>query len=579
MSVSGQINHFRKSIYFETGKHDLNEESQFIIRSIMDSVASYKSYRIMLKGNTDDVGDSLVNKELSENRVQTTKQYFITNGVPESAFKWAAYGEEKPIANNETDEGKQRNRRVDIQVSYMLQEVIDSNALLPSIWELYKQTERVPQQFCINNERDTFIRCEQGTIIKIKANTFKTSRRCRDDCITFSVKEDFLQSDMILDNLSTTSNGRIIETQGMVYLGAVDCRGKALIVNRGSELLVFQPTDTIREDAQLFTGSRAGHDSDMNWTVNNTSVLSGFTMKTVETCGLWICGGVRRPGDCDCPFFKCRLKRRKAFIAGLKDDCNKYDNKLFRIDLRICRINKKYDVNDTLDKPRKFNRVVNRLNRKEIKRDSLISRYAEKCDILPSGFALRDIPDPCQRLYDLFKQYGVDNYQDLFYELNKEMMDSFGVRSMGQLRDSFNAVTRRGIELNYDNKNIAFEDLKYYVYGTSRLGYSNIDIFANVEPEDIVTMTVNVNAYKNTDCKLVFRDRSFVIPAEVEAGIFQFPNMPKGERVWIVTLLYRNGKPYLSMEETVIDDGIHGVNYESLTLDQLKERLQLLNSP
>ena len=87
-------------------------------------------------------------------------------------------------------------------------------------------------------------------------------------------------------------------------------------------------------------------------------------------------------------------------------------------------------------------------------------------------------------------------------------------------------------------------------------------------------MTVNLKAYQNTDCKLVFRDRRFVIPAETVAGIYQFKDMPKGERVWIVTLMYNNGQPYLSMEETVIDDGVHSVNLESLTLEELKEKLK-----
>lgn len=578
-SVFSQIKHYRKQIFFETGEYELDSQSVAVLQSVLDSVVTYKSYRIMLKGNTDNVGDSVVNKQLSEKRVEATKAYFINNGAPESAFKWAAYGEEKPIADNETDDGKQKNRRVDIQVSYMEKEVIDSNSLLPSIWDLYALTEREPQTFCVNNSRDTFLRCEQGTIIKIKANSFRPSRRCKEECVTFSVKEDFLQSDMILDNLATVSNGRIIETQGMLYTEAKDCKGNDVKINRGQDLLIFQPTDTIIDAAKLFAGNRTGHDSDMNWTVNTNSVLSGFTMETVQTCNDWICGGVRRGGGCDCPFFMCRIGNLDDVIWGIFVSCIRYDNRMLRKDIRICRVNKRLGFAESRENEKRIARLEKKRGRKEERRQKLIDKYTEKCDLVPSGFPLADLPDPCKQLYELFEQYGVDNYKDLFYQLNKEQMDRFGVDNMQDLRDSLAAATRRGIEENYKNKNVAFDDVKYYVYNTTRFGWSNVDVFADVKPEDMVTMSVNINAYKNTDCKLVFRDRRFVIPAEIEAGIYQFKNMPKGERVWIVTLMYNNGQPYLSMEETTIDDGVHSVNLESLTLEELKEKLKLLDMP
>jgi len=109
-SAFAQIKHYRKSIFFETGKYELDSQSVAVLQRVLDSVVTYKSYRIMLKGNTDNVGDSTVNKQLSEKRVEATKAYFMENGAPESAFKWAAYGEEKPIADNETDDGKQKSR-------------------------------------------------------------------------------------------------------------------------------------------------------------------------------------------------------------------------------------------------------------------------------------------------------------------------------------------------------------------------------------------------------------------------------------------------------------------------------------
>ncbi|MEY2924306.1 MAG: hypothetical protein RLZZ337_854 [Bacteroidota bacterium] len=573
-----QIKQFSTRVYFETASSKLDSNSILKLGQVVDSLKTYESYRIYLRGNTDSIGDSAYNHTLSENRLRIVQYYLVDHGIADSIFKAEALGEEKPIADNETEEGKQRNRRVDIMVKYKEKVAIDSNDLLPSIWELYKKTERKPQEFCIDNSRDTFVRCEQGTLIKIKANTFRQSRKCKEECVTFEVSEDFLQSDMILDNLATTSNGRMIETQGMVYLNAKDCKGNDLKITRGSDLLIFQPTDTIIDNAKIFTGNRTGHDSDMNWTVNNTSVLSGFTMETVQTCNYWICGGVRR-GGCDCPFFMCRIRNLDDVVWGVFVPCSRYDNRMFRKEIRVCRVNNRLAYARSRENKKWEARLEKKLERKENRRQKLIDKYAERCGLLPSGFQLADIPNPCKRLYELFEQYGVDNYKDLFYQLNKEQMDKFGVDNMQDLQDSLATATRRGIEENYKSKNLAFDDIKYYVYNTTRFGWGNVDVFADVKPKDMVTMSVNINAYKNTDCKLVFRDRRFVIPAETEAGIYQFKNMPKGERVWIVTLMYANGQPFLSMEETVIDDGVHSVNYESLTLEELKEKLKLLDMP
>jgi hypothetical protein len=366
----------------------------------------------------------------------------------------------------------------------------------------------------------------------------------------------------------------MIETEGMVYLNAKDCKGRDLTVNRGKDLIVFQPTDTIRGDAKIFTGSRTGHDSDMNWTVNNSAVLQGFTMNTIDICQTWMCGSVRRGGGCG-----GKLIGPVMVIEGLFIPCTQYDNRMIRKNRRICRVQKRYSRALSRNDTSRMIRLNGKISRKEIRRKGVIDEYTEECDVVPSGLRVDDLPDPCKRLYDLFKQYGVDNYEDLFYELNKEQMDKYGVKTMGDLQDSIKATTIRGIEKNYNNKSVAFEDVKYYIYNNSRMGWSNVDIFADVKPEDRVTMTVNLKTYKNTDCKLVFRDRRFVIPAESEAGIYMFKDMPKGERVWIVALMYNNGQPYLSLEETTIDDGIHSVKLESLTLKELQEKLKLLDLP
>jgi hypothetical protein len=197
--------------------------------------------------------------------------------------------------------------------------------------------------------------------------------------------------------------------------------------------------------------------------------------------------------------------------------------------------------------------------------------YTERPDIAP------ELLPKCERLQDLYQKYGVTDLVALTEAINKPLMDSLGVKTIQELQDTMTKISVNNFELSYLNKNISYDDFKYYVYNTSRLGWSNIDVFANIPKDSIVTMKINLPFAKNIDCKLVFIDRQFVIPPDKTEGIYEFENLPKGERVWIVAIMYDNGKPYLSMQQTTIDNKTYNVNFKVYSLEELKHELEKLN--
>ena len=67
-------------------------------------------------GHTDATGDAAVNKTLSQNRAQAVVDYLIFKGVDPVQLRAIGYGQEKPIADNQTDEGKFKNRRIEFEV-------------------------------------------------------------------------------------------------------------------------------------------------------------------------------------------------------------------------------------------------------------------------------------------------------------------------------------------------------------------------------------------------------------------------------------------------------------------------------
>ena len=106
-SVSLQIN-------FETGKSAIKPESQSIVDGIAAMLGSEPSLRVSIEGHTDNVGVPASNKTLSQNRAKSVVAALIAKGIDKTRLSAKGWGQEKPVADNTTEEGKAKNRRVEI---------------------------------------------------------------------------------------------------------------------------------------------------------------------------------------------------------------------------------------------------------------------------------------------------------------------------------------------------------------------------------------------------------------------------------------------------------------------------------
>lgn len=102
-------------INFESGKSAIKSESQSIIDELYKMLSSNPSLKIIIEGHTDNVGNSASNKTLSEQRSTSVKAALVSKGVSGDRIKTLGYGQDKPIADNSTAEGKAKNRRVEIK--------------------------------------------------------------------------------------------------------------------------------------------------------------------------------------------------------------------------------------------------------------------------------------------------------------------------------------------------------------------------------------------------------------------------------------------------------------------------------
>ena len=104
------------NVFFETSKWDLKPESKIELNRLADLLKANPDKKIEIGGHTDDVGSDESNMTLSDNRAASVVSYLMTQGIDATRLTSKGYGETKPIAGNDSDAGKAKNRRTEFKI-------------------------------------------------------------------------------------------------------------------------------------------------------------------------------------------------------------------------------------------------------------------------------------------------------------------------------------------------------------------------------------------------------------------------------------------------------------------------------
>lgn len=209
---------------------------------------------VILQGHTDSEGAQDYNVALSNRRVEAVKTAILQID-PGIKTETLSYGESKPLNNNVNETQKQLNRRVEI--SWI------SDPLLRI---------KTPVQFYeIDATKANTITCREGTKIEIPAGAFAAKK------VLLKVSEYYNAASILSANLSTGSDGKAIESAGMLYVTA-EANGQSI---EPAQPLKFKfARNNTKQDFKLFEGVRSSN-FEMNWKLNNTPTTS--KAKVAET--------------------------------------------------------------------------------------------------------------------------------------------------------------------------------------------------------------------------------------------------------------------------------------------------------
>lgn len=105
-----------KNIFFDYGKATLRPESTNELQRLIKLLNDLPSLKIEISGYTDSRGSAEFNQKLSENRSKSVVDYLVQNGIAADRLTFVGFGKEQPIATNDTDEGRQMNRRTEFKI-------------------------------------------------------------------------------------------------------------------------------------------------------------------------------------------------------------------------------------------------------------------------------------------------------------------------------------------------------------------------------------------------------------------------------------------------------------------------------
>jgi len=159
----------RVNVLFDTDQFELKKKEKEAINKCFDSLDMERVKAVYLLGHTDARGDSVYNIRLSNNRINAVDAFLKSIGIVEQIQQKRGIGENKPVADNVSDMGMQKNRRVEILIKYQVGTVI-----------LFKDTIRsIPKTTVVDTcQSDTVMEIVNGILFNVDKCNLKTLKNC-----------------------------------------------------------------------------------------------------------------------------------------------------------------------------------------------------------------------------------------------------------------------------------------------------------------------------------------------------------------------------------------------------------------
>lgn len=390
--------------------------------------------------------------------------------------------------------------------------------------DFYSKNDKKPQLFLIKNNKDTTIVCSEKTRITIKANSFvfaKTGGNATDK-IQISVKEYYTISDILLRKLSTTSNGKLLETGGMLDISAVSNQEKCDL-KKGKNIEIEFPRKTKKDGMQLFTGS--WKNNEINWELTKNDLDLNQIFSKVD----------------EMPIYPGGVTKMYQFISRniVLPDTDILFGKVYTSFV----IDKEGNVTDI----------------------KITKGYSKNIDAQVVN-ALKKLPK-----FTPGKINGIS--VNVAYSLPITI-------STGYEDTSPVSFSKKG-NSNYNDetlKKLGAEDINYYLFSSSRLGMINCDRFWNYKESPKINYVIDLKNNSETSVNIVFHRFKSIINNSTYNQNVTFDSIPSGENITIFAVKYFDDKPFLAIKKTITSSQKESnLVFQPVSIETIKNEMKKLN--
>jgi len=555
-------------VFFETAKAELTDQAKKELNEFTQLLKSYGDYSLEVKAHTDDRGDHDYNLDLSNRRANSVMSYLTTLGIESSKSSSAFFGESRPNYTNETEEGMQKNRRVDLLAT--VHTIKNISALLDRLSETKDQEYKFPA------DENIKLTALNGTTIWIPANAFVNEKgETVTGEVTFKIEEAYSNLDIISNGLSTLSGEKLLETGGMVYMEA-KADGQKLQLKEDVNLLVEMPTEKTKEEMQLFTGNPT--EDGVDW------ASTGQEFKTDEKDYLTY-PPVPKPkySHKTFPPYECDLDarpiapkkpRRPIEPRAPKREQFKYNPGF----LKSMSLGKK-GIKE--EEERKYEAALEKYKDRHEKYVNISKpRYEEELIVYKEKTALYKETDRewvvnCEddRAEYLKTMRAKFEKEDSLARVNYQVQIKLWRKAKQKIADEF---VEKYNEVGTINK----KALNAYFYQVNKLGWINCDRFMNIPASSM--MLANIKTTSPSLEEMVYivleDERSIIRPRKIQNGGYQF-NLPVGKKVAILGIKVENGRPQMAKLNTQLRrEKQYLLDYKSVTLKDMRKTLESLGN-
>ncbi|OWU90544.1 energy transducer TonB [Flavobacterium sp. WLB] len=389
--------------------------------------------------------------------------------------------------------------------------------------DFYLKNDKKPQYFLINNNKDTTIVCAEKTKITITANSFIISKTQKEVSgqIKISVKEYYSISDILLGRLSTTSNGKLLETGGMLDINAVSGVEKCDL-KKGKSIEIEMPKKKEKEGMQLFNGKRTN--DQVNWQLAEVSINLNKVYNKVDEMPIY-------PGG------------NQVLYKTLGNSIVLPDEIISGRVITTFVVDKDGNVTNI--------KIIKGLS-KQVD-EAVVKAFKKLSKFIPGK--VNGIP--------------VNVQYSLPVNIHSDEDGNNGYLSSTTNSSGFS---------NYDVKKTKAEEFGSYLFKSAKLGFINCDRFLDYDESSKIDYVINFKNDSNTSVSIIFHSIKSVMTGYSNADNVSFNNIPSGEKITIFAIKYVDDKPYLATQETeTSQQKLNNLAFEEVTPEKLKQEIKKLD--